>query len=101
MKVRCFSSLLATLLLQMSVCFGQSSGTLRGVVTLGLSGSPVHNVKVSILELKRVLWTEDDGRYEFSNVPPGRYTVVAHIDRAPDAFAMVDVTAGAPSTADL
>ncbi len=35
MKVRCIGSLLATLLLQMSVCFGQSSGTLRGVVTLG------------------------------------------------------------------
>ena len=72
MKGRYIGSLLATLLLQISVCFAQSSGTLRGVVTLDLSGSPVHNVKVSILELKRVVWTEDDGRYEFSNVPPGR-----------------------------
>ena len=30
------------------------NGTIKGLVTLEISGSPVHNVKVSILQLKRV-----------------------------------------------
>src|SRR4030095_1363755 len=101
MKVRCSSSLLAILFSLASLCFGQSSGTLRGVVTLEISGSPVHNVKVSILQLKRAVMTNDDGSYEFSDVPPGRYTVVAHLDRVPDAVAIADVSAGATATADL
>jgi iron complex outermembrane recepter protein len=91
MKVRCSSFLLAILFSLASLCFGQSSGRLRGVVTLDISGSPVHNVKVSILQLKRAVMTNDDGSYEFSDVPPGRYTIVAHLDRVPDSITTVEV----------
>ncbi len=77
------------------------NGTIKGVVTLELSGSPVHNVTVTILQLKRSVQTEDDGSYTFSNLPPGRYTVVAHLDRVPDAITTVQVSAGATATADL
>ena len=39
--------------------------TLRGTVTLGDSGKPVHNVLITILQLKRTVDTDDDGKYEF------------------------------------
>ena len=85
-----------------AVSSGQAlNGTIKGLVTLEISGSPVHNVTVTILQLKRSVQTEDDGSYTFSNVPPGRYTIVAHLDRVPDAITTVEVSAGATATADL
>jgi iron complex outermembrane receptor protein len=79
--------------------FAQSSNgaatTLRGTVTLGESGKPVHNVLVTILQLKRTVYTDDDGKYEFQGVPPGKYDVVAHLDRVPDTVKSVDLSSGA------
>lgn len=77
--------------------FAQSesgSATLRGTVTLGESGKPVHNVVVTILQLKRSVNTDDNGHYEFTGVPPGKYDVVAQIDRVPDIVRSADLTSG-------
>ncbi|HEX5876160.1 MAG TPA: TonB-dependent receptor [Pyrinomonadaceae bacterium] len=75
---------------------GQSAGTatLRGNVTLGDSGRPVHNALITILQLKRTVGTDKDGKYEFRDVPPGRYDVVAHLDRVPDVVRSADLTSG-------
>ena len=53
---------------------GQSAATatLRGNVTLGDTGRPVHNALITILQLKRTVGTDKDGQYEFRDVPPGR-----------------------------
>ena len=74
----------------------QSSGTatLRGTVTLGESGKPVHNVMITVLQLKRTVTTGDDGRYEIPNLPRGKYDVVAQLDRVPDVVRSADLTAG-------
>lgn len=80
--------------------YGQSNGTLRGTVTLEASGKPVHGVIVTILKLKRSADTNDNGIYEFQNVPPGTYDVVAHLDRVPDVLQSVQV-AGGGTTADF
>ena len=61
--------------------FSQSNATLRGTVTLGDSGKPVHNTLITILQLKLTVGTDDNGNYEFQNIPPGRYDVMAHLDR--------------------
>jgi hypothetical protein len=53
MKVRCSGSLLAIFFSLASLCFGQSSGKLRGVVNLDISGSPFM-CQASILQLKRL-----------------------------------------------
>ena len=59
------------------------TGTLRGTVTLGGSGKPIHNALITILQLKRTVGTDNDGKYEIQGVPPGRYDIVAHLDRVP------------------
>jgi iron complex outermembrane receptor protein len=79
----------------------QGGGTLRGTVTLGDSGQPLHHVLVTILQLKRTTETDDAGTYEFQNVPPGKYNVVAHLDRVPDVVRSVEVTAGGVTDADF
>lgn len=74
----------------------QSAGTttLRGTVTLGESGKPVHNVMITVLQLKRTVTTGDDGRYEIPNLPRGKYDVVAQLDRVPDVVRTADLTSG-------
>ena len=79
----------------------QTSGTLKGTVTLDTSGKPVHNVAVTIIQLKRATETDDNGQYEFKNVPPGTYDVVAHLDRVPDVVQTVQIGAGQTATADF
>lgn len=81
--------------------FGQTNATLRGTVTLGESGKPIHNVLITIMQLKRTLGTDEQGNYEFKNLPPGRYEVLAHLDRVPDIVQTVDVAAGATATLDF
>jgi iron complex outermembrane recepter protein len=76
--------------------FGQTAGTatLRGRVILGESGRPVHNALITILQLKRTVDTDNNGNYEFQGVPPGKYDIVAHLDRVPDIVRTADLTAG-------
>ncbi len=78
--------------------FGQAAatgtGTLRGTVTLGDSGKPIHNAIITILQLKRSVDTDNNGNYEFKNLPPGKYDVVAHLDRVPDIVRTADVANG-------
>ncbi len=74
----------------------QSSGTatLKGTVTLGTTGKPVHNVMITVLQLKRTVTTDDDGHYEFTNLPYGKYDIVAQLDRVPDVVRNANLTSG-------
>ena len=95
--------LFAFILLSFSAlpALAQANGNLRGTVTLGETGKPVHHVLITILQLKRSVDTGEDGKYEFTGVPPGKYDVVAHLDRVPDSVQSIDVTAGADATLDF
>jgi len=70
------------------------TGTLRGTVTLGGTGKPIHNALITILQLKRTVGTDNDGNYQIEGVPPGRYDIVAHLDRVPDIVRTTDVRGG-------
>src|SRR5687768_2266647 len=78
---------------------GQSSttagtGTLRGTVTLGGTGKPIHNALITILQLKRTVGTDSEGKYQIEGVPAGRYDIVAHLDRVPDIVRTTNLTTG-------
>jgi len=78
----------------------QTTGTLRGKVAL-TNGDPVHNVKVTIIQLKLSTETAEDGAYEFKNVPPGKYDISAHLERTPDILAKAEIAGGQTVTADF
>src|SRR5262245_53520773 len=82
------------------IVFAQATGKLSGSVTLGDTGKLVHNVRVTIIQLKRTEETDENGKYEFQNVPPGNYDVTAHLDLAPDVVKSVQVGEGS-TTADF
>ncbi|NOT61228.1 MAG: TonB-dependent receptor [Acidobacteria bacterium] len=75
------------------------SATLKGRVTIAGQDTPVHNAIVVITQLKRTAQTDEQGRYEFKDVPAGAYTLIAQLDRLPDAVQRVEVKGD--TTADI
>ncbi|MFN2501453.1 MAG: TonB-dependent receptor [Pyrinomonadaceae bacterium] len=74
--------------------FAQSSGTITGKVTFADDRSTIHEASIQIVELRRTLTTGDDGSYTFTDVPPGRYTILVHQQGFSDITRTVTVTAG-------
>ena len=84
--------------------YGQApagGGTIRGRIVLADGGTPLHNVIVNLVQLRRSTETDDDGAYEFNNVPAGTYTILAHMEGFPDQTQQVRVNAGASATLDF
>jgi iron complex outermembrane receptor protein len=75
--------------------------TLSGTVSLGDSGSLVHGATVTILQLRKVAYTDENGKYEFQGIPAGHYEVAAHLSGVPDAVQSVDVTSGNANTLNI
>jgi iron complex outermembrane receptor protein len=73
----------------------QAGGTVRGAVTMQPRGTPVHDATVRIPQLGRGATTGVDGRYEIRNVPPGAYTVLAHMHDFTDESKRIRIEAGA------
>jgi iron complex outermembrane receptor protein len=99
-----FSSLLTVMLCLSSLemtSLGQTAGKLRGTVTLSDGGRPVHSVRVTIIQLKRSVETDENGNFEFQDVPPGKYDVLAQLDLAPNVVKTVQVVTGSVATADF
>jgi iron complex outermembrane receptor protein len=90
LKLICFYALLAAVFVP-SQSIAQNSGTVRGTVTLFGEDSPIHGVPIRIVELNRSTLTEDDGSYEFTNVPSGSFSVQAHMDGFRDVVNIVTV----------
>jgi iron complex outermembrane recepter protein len=70
------------------------STTIRGVVRVAPSTTVVRNAVVTIAELKKSTVTDQNGVFEFVGVPPGKYQIIAHLDRLPDVVKNIVVTRG-------
>ncbi|MFN2481007.1 MAG: TonB-dependent receptor [Pyrinomonadaceae bacterium] len=97
------SGLAVSLLLvcQPQLALAQAGGTIRGTVRVAADGKVVHNVIITIVQLKRSVQTNEEGVYEITGVAPGSYTVLAHMEGFPDAVEKVTVMAGGTATADI
>ncbi len=94
--------LLVCCLIGMAVVgFGQATGTIKGTVSLESQNLEIHDVIVVIVQLKRSTTTDEKGAFEFKDVPPGVYDIVARFDRLPDSIQRVEVSAGQTATVDL
>jgi iron complex outermembrane receptor protein len=59
------------------VAFAQNTGTIRGTVTLAEKDLTLPHVTVVISQLGRSIETSEDGTFEFTQVPPGKYDLIA------------------------
>ena len=71
-----------------------ATGTIRGTVRLEPSGVAARNAIITIVELKKSVLTDDNGAFEFTNIPTGKYQIIAHLDRVPDVLKNVAATSG-------
>ena len=81
--------------------FAQSAGTIRGTITTDVGGSPVGGVSVEITQLRRTAETAETGAYQFTDVPPGRYTLVTHIEGFSDRAQTVVLVGNAVAAVDF
>jgi len=70
------------------------TGTIRGVVRLDLSQTPVRNAVITIAELKKSVLTDENGAFVFTDIPKGKYQVIAHLERVPDVVKRIEVADG-------
>ena len=65
-----------SLAVSLTVCHGlmAQTGSISGKVT-SVNGDPLPQTKVSILSLKRITKTDDEGQYQFSPVPTGTFQI--------------------------
>ena len=62
----------------------------------------MHGADVMIVELERIAFSGDDGSYEFENVPPGQYHVIAHLDHIfAEEAKRVEIEAGIEASLDF
>jgi len=72
----------------------QPGGVLKGKVVLDPSGEAVHSATVMIVQLGRSVQTDTEGAYQFNDVPPGSYDVLAHLHPLGDQRQRVTITSG-------
>ncbi len=89
------------LLIAGSGAFAQTTGVIKGVVILEERNLALHHAAVLISQLGRSLETNEDGTFEFRNVPPGVYDVLATSAGLANQLQTVEVAAGATVTLDF
>ncbi len=83
-----------------SAAFSQTAAV-RGTVTGLVNAAPLANVSVQITELRRSVETNEQGGYVFIGIPPGRYTIVTHLDGFSDQAKNIEVRGGADANLDF
>jgi iron complex outermembrane recepter protein len=95
------SYILAGVLLAACNVNAQSTGSIRGTVTFEAGRSVAHDTTIHLTPLGKTARTDDAGNYQFNDLPPGRYEVVAHLHFFNDEKQVVQVSAGGTAQADF
>lgn len=83
-----------------AAAFAQT-GLIRGTVTSQVSKAPLSGASVQISQLKRSVETDGQGIFEFTDIPPGRYTLVTHIDGFSDQARTINLVGSVAATIDF
>lgn len=85
---------ITTIIFTFSLITFAQTGTLSGTVSSGVNSEFIPGVSVEIPKINRSTVTDENGRYEFANLPNGTYTVFTHIEGFADKTQTVRVSGG-------
>ena len=94
-----FLTIIASIFLFAGAAIAQT-GTVSGTVTF-TDGSALHDASVQLVQTRQTTRTDENGGYRFENVPPGRYTVLVHLEGFADASKSATVTSGGAVALDF
>jgi iron complex outermembrane receptor protein len=83
------------ILFTFSIAAFAQTGALSGTVTTQIKDELVPGVSVNITQLKLKTETDENGKYQFTKLPNGTYTVVTHIEGFADQAQSVTISGGA------
>ena len=78
----------------------QSGGVIEGSVLLP-TDAPAHRATVMLVQLGRVVETDEEGRYRFENVPDGTYEIVAIMSAMSAPGQVLEVSVGLTVSLDI
>jgi len=81
-------------LLTFSVSSFAQSGTLSGTVKSEINKGLIPGVSVEIVQLKKSTETDDNGKYQFTGISDGTYTIITHIEGFADKAQSVTISGG-------
>src|SRR5438445_4885531 len=93
--------ILATVILFPAFAFAQNTGKISGKVIFSGNSRPVSGAAVRVVQVNRSTVADSDGKYEFSSLAAGRYTIIAHIAGFEDTALTVVLASGGNEVADL
>jgi iron complex outermembrane receptor protein len=96
-----FALILISTLSAVPTVFAQNFGTIRGTVSLAEKDLTLPHVIVVISQLGRSVETGEDGVFEFTQVPPGAYDLVATRAGLTSEVRMVQVSPNQTATIDF
>jgi iron complex outermembrane receptor protein len=86
---------------QIELCAATSGATLTGTVSNAGTGDFLEGVRVALPDLGLTVLTDNTGRYQFTNVPPGVHQVVATYTGLDPLKHDVTIAAGQRATRDF
>ena len=94
---RAISILIIFALFQGAV-WAQSDGIIQGQVTFEVNEEPVHRAQVMLVQLGRIVETNEEGNYVFNEVSPGVYDVIAYLTGLSSPSQTIDISSGQSHT---
>ena len=87
-----FTTVLTLLFACVGSLLGQSAhSTIRGKVVLNPGSVAARQAVITVVEASRSALTDEHGQYQLTDIPPGEYHVIAHLDRVPEVIKTVRV----------
>ncbi len=77
------------------------AASLHGVVYMKDTNTPIKGASVRVIQLGRDTYTNEDGYYEFQDIPQGSYDVAAHMHALLEDVARVQIIPGRAAVADF